>query len=374
MRMSLINIFSKIFTTRFYAQNTGFFFLLFYLLFGVVQGGQLISYHYGLLLGIVSNTGFLLLALGIWLLYNLKCTWYMLGTMGANEYSFLYQAIGSMPLNRQRRNWLAVHTSIYAPVLIYSGLAIVAAIVQRHYFAAGIIMIFNVCMCFAPVWIYSYRILHPGAVFFYQKWQEWLNRHFPKPLSLFYLYELAVNRTRSLFILKIFSCVVLLATFALMEGQGYDVRAVLTGLLICTLLHTIAVFDHRHFDDQYLAFTRNLSIPLWKRYASLGVTYGGLLLPECGLLMIHTMPYNAWHWTMLMIFAISVLQLFRCVLYFPRLDQDKYLRWVFVMFCVLLFMCLGHVYGWAILLVQCVAFTLFITRYYRYEPQYEQVQ
>ncbi|HEY0609852.1 MAG TPA: hypothetical protein VGD35_09355, partial [Chitinophaga sp.] len=83
---------------------------------------------------------------------------------------------------------------------------------------------------------------------------------------------------------------------------------------------------------------------------------------------------NSWHWLVVMIFGVSVLLIFRCLLYFPRLDQDKYLRWVFVLFCVLLFMILGHLYGWAILLLQCAAFTLFSFRYYRYEPQYEQVQ
>lgn len=370
----MTNVLARIFTTRFYAQNTGFFFLLFYLLFGVVQGGQLISYHYGLLLGIVSNTGGLLLALVLWLLYNLKCTWYVLATLNNKEYAFLYQTIGGIAGVRQRRIWSGVHTGIYAPVLIYCSLAIVVALMKQYYVAAIILVIFNLLMCYSPVWIYTYLIKHPGAVFFYHKWQQWLHRHFRKPLPLFYLYELATNRTRSLLLLKILSCVVLLATFNLMKGNDYDVRALLTGMLIATLLHTIVVFDHRHFEDQFLAFTRTLPIPLRKRYFALGITYGLLLLPESGLLVIHTLAYNSWHWLVLMIFGVSVLLMFRCLLYFPRLDQDKYLRWVFLLFCVLLFMILGHLYVWAILALQCAAFTLFSVRYYRYEPQYEQVQ
>lgn len=370
----MTNVLARIFTTRFYAQNTGFFFLLFYLLFGVVQGGQLISYHYGLMLGIVSNTGFLLLALGLWILYNMKCIWYVLGTISGKEYTFLYQTIGSIAGARQRRTWLWVHISIYAPVLVYSTLAIIVACFKQYYAAAVTLLIFSILMCYSPVWLYSYLIQRPGAVFFYHRWQQWLNHRFHKPLPLFYVYELATNRTRSLLVLKILSCLVLLATFTLMKGDAYDVRAVFTGLLVSVLLHTILVFEHRHFEDQLLAFTRALPIPLWKRYGALGVTYGVLLLPESGLLIIHTLPYNGWHWAMLMVFAVSVLLMFRCLLYFPRLDQDKYLRWVFVLCCVLLFMILGHVYGWAILLLQCAAFILFTARYYRYEPHYEQVQ
>lgn len=370
----MTNVLARIFTTRFYAQNTGFFFLLFYLLFGIVQGGQLIPYHYGLLLGIVSSTGGLLLALVLWMLYNMKCIWYVLGTMSNKEYVFLYQTVGSVTETRQRRIWWWVHASIYAPVLVYSLLAVIVACLRHYYAAAIIIAVFSLIMCYSPVCIYTYLIKRPGAVFFYHRWQQWLNRHFHKPMPLFYLYELATNRTRSLLVLKILSCIVLLATFTLMKGDDYDVRAVLTGMLIAVLLHTIAVFDHRHFDDQFLVFTRALPIPVWKRYGMLAVTYAILLLPELGLLIIHTWPHNKWHWIMLIVFGVSVLLMFRCLLYFPRLDQDKYLRWVFLLLCTLLFMILAHLYGWAILALQCTAFLLFAVRYYRYEPQYEQVQ
>jgi hypothetical protein len=371
--MSLINIFGKIFTARFYARNTGFFFLLFYLLFGVVQGGQLISYHYGLLLGIVSNTGFLLLALGIWILYNLKCAWYVLGTIGEKEYSFLYQTIGSMSINRQRRNWLLIHISIYAPVFIYVSTAFMVACLNGFYPVAVILIVFNVLMCCAPVWLYSYLVQRPGTSFFYHRWRQWMNRHLHKPLPLFYLYELAANRTRSLLVLKGLSCITLLTTFTLM-GEGYDIRALLTGLLISCLLHTVVVFEHRHFEDQQLAFMRNLPVPLWKRYGATAVTYAGILLPEFVLMIIRTLSYSSWHWALLLAFSLSVLLACRSLLYFPRLDQDKYLRWVFLLFCVLLFMILGHVYGWAVLLLQCFAYPLFAIRYYRYEPDYEQVQ
>ena len=86
------------------------------------------------------------------------------------------------------------------------------------------------------------------------------------------------------------------------------------------------------------------------------------------LLTVHTWRHSAWHWALLAVFGVSVLLLFRCLLYFPRLNQDRYLRGVFITGCVLLFMILGHMYGQAILGMQAVATVLFATRYYRYEP------
>ncbi len=372
--MAVINILGKIFTGRFYAQNTGFFFLLFYLLFGIVPGGQLISYHYSLMMGIVSTSNFLLLAIGLWLLYNLKCIWFVLGTLGNKEYSFLYQTIGSISGRNMQRNWLLVHTGIYAPVLVYSGIAAVVALKTAHHAAAVILISFNVIMYIWAVWIYGRQLKRPGAITLYHRLQQWFNRSFYKPLPLYYVYELAINRTRALLVTKLLSCLVLIATFTLMEGDPYDIRAVLTGLLISLLLHCIVVFEHRHFEDQFLGFTRSLPLPLWKRYCALCITYGCLLLPEFGLLIIHTLPHSAWHWLLMIALAVSLLPLFRCLLYFPRLDQDKYLRWVFLIFCALLFTTLGYLYIEAIIATQVAAFVLFIIRYYRYEPHYEQVQ
>ncbi|HEU4553137.1 MAG TPA: hypothetical protein VFS25_09890 [Chitinophaga sp.] len=368
----MIKVLSKIFIQRFYARNTGFFLLLFYLLFGIVPGGQLLLYHYSLMMGIVSTGGFLLIALGVWLLYNLKCMWHMLGTINAQEYSFLYQTIGTVNTVRQRRSWLVVHIGIYAPALIYSLIAAVLAGFNGYYMALAVLLVFNALMCGLPVLLYSRLIQRPGAVLFYHKWIQWFNRRVHKPLPLYYIYELAASRTRRLLIVKVLSYLILMATFSLMDE--YDVRVALTGLLIALLLHSVLVFEHRHFDDQYLAFTRHLPIPLWKRYATLCITYGCLLLPEFALLTVHTLRYNSWHWLLLGAFGASVLPLFRCLLYFPRLDQDKYLRWVFLIFCALLFMTLGYLYAWAVLCTQALAFALFAGRYYRYEPMYEQVQ
>ena len=101
-------------------------------------------------------------------------------------------------------------------------------------------------MCIIPVWAYSYLLQRPGFTFFYHRWQEWLHRRFRKPLSLYFLYELLTRRTRALLVLKAICYTVLLATFAMTGEEESDIRTVLTGWLVCLLLHSILVFDHRH--------------------------------------------------------------------------------------------------------------------------------
>lgn len=67
-------ILQKIFTAQFYIQNTGFFLVLFYLMFGVVDSSSLLSYHRSLMMGFLEGHSFLLLVLFLWTLYLLKCT------------------------------------------------------------------------------------------------------------------------------------------------------------------------------------------------------------------------------------------------------------------------------------------------------------
>jgi len=372
--MAVINILNKIFAGRFYVQNTGFFLLLFYLLFGIVPGGQLVSYHLSLMEGIIHANSFLVVALVLWLLYHLKCMWYVLGVLNNKEYNFLYQSIGHVTPGRMKRDWWMIHISIYAPVLIYSSGVMVLAIKEGKYLTAFVILCFNVLVNVWAVHVYQRQLQRPNSILFYHRWQQWLNRSFYKPLPLYFIYDLAVNRTRALFVTKLLSCLALIATFTLMEGEPYDIRVVITGLLIALLLHCIVVFEHRHFEDQYLIFTRTLPIPLWKRYGTLCLTYACLLLPEFGLIIIHTLRDSNWDWLLMIVLAISALALFRAILYFASLDQDRYLRWVFIIFCALLFTTLAYWYIGAIIAIQLLAFGIFAIRYYRYEPQYEQVQ
>lgn len=364
-------ILSKIFIGRFYIRNTGFFLLLFYLLFGVVDGGQLPRYHYTLLLGIVGSVHLLLLALLLWLLYNLKCMAYVLKTVTAKEYSFLYATLGSLQGPRKRYAWALVQAGIYAPVLIYSGIAVVVACFNGYYGAAVSIVCFNGLMCALPLWVYDRQVRHPGRRLFFVRWQHWLNRRFRKPFPLYYIYELLLNNMRMLAGVKVVSALVLIFTFTLLRGEAYDVRAVLTGWLICLLIHSMLVFDHRRFEDRFLAFARNLPVPLYRRYIGLAVTYTCLLLPEYGLLLAHTPLLQIWDILLFMAFGGSLLLLFHGILLFPRLDQDKYLRWVLALFCVLLFLVLGYLYWPAVTGMQLIAACLFAGRYYRYEPEYE---
>lgn len=361
---------SKIFTTRYYTQNAGFFFLIFYFCFGMVPGEQMLAYHYTLLKGITGNPAFLLITLGIWLLYNGKCIGYVQKTLFAKENSFLFGTLGILEGARKWRTLFWLHFTLYAPALIYSLIAVFIAGKQEFFLTAALILFFNIAMLVFPLFIYNRHLQHPGQTPFFVSWQEWMNRRFRKPLWLIYPYELLNGNVRSLIITKLIGMVVFLSTFRLME-QAYDIRFVMVGFLITLLAHSLLIFNHRHFDDLYLPMLPQLPVPLWKRYLLTCFTYLLLLLPEYGLMCFKG---NIADFPLVFITGISVLMLMRSILYFPRLNQDKYYRWVFVIIVAILFLTLAHLYWYAVILLQIIAFIIFCYRYYRYEAPLQEIQ
>ena len=66
--------------------------------------------------------------------------------------------------------------------------------------------------------------------------------------------------------------------------------------------------------------------------------------------------------------ALSLLILFRCLLYFPKMNPEIHVRYTMLTSFIVLFMILGH-YEWpAILLLQAASAIIFFKKYRSYEP------
>lgn len=364
-----IQLLHKIFTQRFYIQNTGFFLVLFYLLFGIVDGGNLVSYHRSLMLGFLGSATFLCIVLLLWTLYALKCVGFMLKTFQLPGYDFLYPTMGSIAVKERQKIWLLLHTAIYTPVLIYAAIAVWVAISHQYYLSAAVVIVFNIAMCIWPLLVYERKLNHPDVIFFTGHLQRWINRHFTKPPVLFFLYELFTNYPRRIFSMKLFSAGVLWLTFFLLGQMDFDLRGLQLGIILSVLLHMQLMLHHRTFDDDYLNFIQQLPVPLFKHYLRVIVIYTLLFLPEMVMIIINTYGKTS-PWGLLACFAIaiSLLVLFRCLLYFPKIDPEIHLRYVLLISFVVLFMILGK-YEWpAVLLLQTASAIIFFRKYRTYEP------
>lgn len=361
-------ILQKIFTQRFYIQNTGFFLVLFYLLFGIVDGGNLISYHTSLMMGFTGSAAFLLIVLVLWGLYGLKCVGFVLKTFQLPGYDFLYPTMGSIAISARRRIWLLLHIGIYMPVLIYAGIATVVAVVHGFYLSAVIIVVFNAGMCIWPLVVYERKLNQPDVLFFTGHLQRWINKHFTKPPVLFFLYELFTNHSRRIFSVKLFSAGVLWLTFFLLGQVGeFDLRGLQLGIILSVLLHMQLMLHHRSFDDDYLGFIQQLPVPVVLHYLRMILIYVLLFLPEMVMIAINAKTSVFGLFTCFAV-AISLLVLFRSLLYFSKMDAEIHLRYVLLISFVTLFMILGK-YEWpAVLLLQTASAIIFLSKYRTYEP------
>ncbi|WP_160717984.1 hypothetical protein [Chitinophaga solisilvae] len=366
-------ILQKIFTRQFYVQNTGFFLVLFYLLFGVVNSSSLISYHYSLMLGFLGNKGFLLLVLLLWTAYLLKCTGFVLKVMQTQGYEFLYATMGSMEKKKRRKIWFLIHTGIYMPVLIYAAIAASVAVQKGWMLSAGIVIVFNVAMCVWPLALYERKLAQPDVLFFTGQLQRWINRHFTKPPVLFFLYELLTQFPRRLFSTKLFSAAVLWITFYLMRsGEYFELRGLEIGVMLSVLLHLQIILHHRAFDDTWLNFMDNLPISMFRHYSRLMGVYAILYLPEIIMIAVNARTLaTAAGLVMVFALAFSLLVLFRCLLFYPKINPEIQVRYVLLISFVVLFMVLGR-YEWpAIILLQIAAAVIFFRKYRSYEPYIE---
>jgi hypothetical protein len=363
-------ILSKIFTQRFYIQNTGFFLVLFYLLFGVVNGANLLAYHKGLMLGFLGNYSFLFLVCLLWTSYALKCAGFILKTFQLQGYDFLFPTMGSIDKPARIRIWFLLHTAIYMPVLVYAGIAVLVGIQQHYYIPAALILVLNIANCIWPLTLYERKLAQPDIIFFTGYLQRWLNKHFTKPPVLFFLYELFTNFPRRIVSTKLFSAAVLWLTFLVMrQGEYFDLRGLQLGVMISVLSHLQLMVHHRAFDDTYLNFMENLPIKLSTHYLRLIGVYFIMFLPEMIIITA-----NAYTKTSVMglvtVFAtaLSLLILFRTILFFPKMNPEVHVRYTMLTSFIVLFMILGH-YEWpAVLLLQAASAIIFFKKYRQYEP------
>lgn len=370
---SVTAILQKIFTAQFYIQNTGFFLVLFYLLFGVVDSGSLLPYHRGLMLGFLGNPVFLLLVLALWTLYAIKCTGFVMKVLQSQGCEFLYPTMGSMTRNQRLRAWLLVHNAIYLPVWLYAGTAMVVGFRYQYYGASVSILLFNIVMAVWPVALYDRKLFQPDTFFFTGYLQRWLNRHFTKPPVLYFLYELFTQFPRRILSAKIISALVLWLTFFLMhEGDYFDLRGLQLGVMVSVLLHLQLLTHHRAFDDTWLNFMENLPISTFRHYTRMVAIYFMMWIPEMVMISVNaytkTTPLS-----LLMVFclALSLLMFFRSLLYFPKMNNELHVRYVLLTCFVVLFMVLGHDEWLAILLLQALSAIVFFAKYRTYEPYIE---
>jgi hypothetical protein len=359
-------VLTKGIVAQFYKINTGFFLVLFLLLFGLLNGEATIDLHRFLMINITSDYRFLIGAMVLWLLYNIKCTLYVHNELRnpASAYLFTMQSLSN---TRQFLLWFACHIKLLLPTIVYTCVTVSIGINNGNLFFAGLFLIFQLLLCVASALLYHNTIN--------STWKQLL----PPPPRIMqgvkkqpytFLLHYSLHMRKGTFIaLKILSLLLLKGMIAANDVEiNKESIAVLMMFLISA--HSLMPVYFVQFAETRLAFIRNMPIRKYAIFLTATLTYAVIFLPEILFLYLnsnHALPTHI----MLELYAVAISQLlmYTSLRYVPHLTTDKYTLAVLALFFgTLLFLASFN------LLLLCgaelaLSITLFLAFYDNFELQ-----
>jgi hypothetical protein len=362
----IAKILQSVLVKHFYKLNAGFFVFLFFAMFGVVRGGQLIEFHLGLIQAILGGPLFLLSIICIWGLYTLKCINYISKRMMEPGLSFL-TCLNRLP-KKQVWAWMSfVHFEVYFPVLAYVAIIISVAIKAHQYQQAMVIIVSNLLFFIGAVSIYFKTLQAHSTDSFLSKIRI-PSLPFKKPYFLFPIYFIWDERKMMFLLTKLFTLVYLYGFIQFYEPYRYDIRPVLLGFLLIITAHGTLIYQIRDFENENLLFARNLPIGILKRFFHSAGLYLVIMIPE--LLFIwkgYPMHFNLIDFSQIVLMVLSIPTFLHAILYTSIMNGEEYLKMVFAFIAILFFLILYDLGILLFVFVLILAFVFFYFHFYEYE-------
>lgn len=352
---------NKVFVQAFYKANTGFFLFFFFVFFGAVQSGTLLSYHLSLLKSLLGSTTILGLVLLCWTAYHIKCTSFFLRVVNSGEGSFLYNA-QSLSKGRQWLVYTLLYTAVYLPVLSYAVVAAAVGVQKGYVLPSVLILLYQVLSLALFTGLIHYRMNH------------WIVRFrmpsFSLPVKktylLYVLYYFTAEKKNVLLLIKAFSLLLLYIALVWNGGPFNNDDFILFYLLIL-IAHAVLPYLSVQFAERRLALARNFPVSLFTRGLAFLLPYCLLLLPEAVYLFLVPNAMPPLSKAAYVANLPASLALLTALQYSEAQSRDEYLKALGGLLFVTLFVL--HVQAfWIWIAVQfIIAVLLFASGYYTFE-------
>ncbi len=357
----MLAILCKTIGLSFYRQHVGLFLVAFYLLFGAVEGSQLISYHYAILMAICSSPLVLALLFVVWVLYAFKVLFFVKQQLALESHAFVKE-INRLPNKVQYRLWFRLYAFVLAPILIYALLVICIAVKHQLYWSS-IAAILGVIGLLVALTSYTLRLTN----FVYKPSVNWINIpqfKFNRPFWLWPLFYLLQEQAIMLLVCKVVSMLFLKVILLLFADVGDDIRVYLTALLAVVLSHAILIFNLIKFDASYRLFARSLAINKLRTLANWFLLLILLLTPEFGLLIWLT-NFGVLQFIYEVLFCSATMLFLFVLVYLLKADMERYMKYILFFFFINMLMILaGYYLLYSSTLLAC-AVALFLWKYPR---------
>ncbi len=336
----MLNLLIKTLGLPFYKQHAGLFGILFYLLFGLVNGSALIKFHLALLISICASPLGLLLFFGFFLAYAMKCVYFVVKKIRQVDHNFI-RAITILTKEKQMKLWLIVYGFLLFPLLIYGILILITAL-QNQYYVSFFIALILLFLSIYVVLVYTFKITNYS---FYPS-KKLINLpqiNFNKTFFAWPIFYLLIQQRVMLLGCKIISVLFFKSILWVFIDVGNDIRVYLIAILVVVLSHSILILNLLQFDAVYIGFSKSLSISPIKRFINWFLVFIILLLPEFLLLVVLTdigfvqLAFN-------LLFALSCMFLLQMFVYMLKANIDRYIKYLFFLFFLAMFAVLSGYY------------------------------
>ena len=362
----------KIFAKGFYRVNAGmlvfllvtigssFFFIETVGDVNLLPAGQLIYYHFIVVITFISSPLMTLVIFFAWLLYTIKSWRYVTAQLALPEHQFLFYSTTAASKLKQFRSWMYVQLAILVPLIVYWLFAGVAGIIFHHYVLPVVILLYLLVLASVSAFLYvrSVNSLVSGSR------QSWLLRllHLQsKPFFSLFLFHLLDKMKLAFVLTKTLSLLTIVGFLNSFPAERNDARVAAIIMLCIVALHSFLIYQDHHFTETQMSFSRNLPYSRKRLFLNFCAVYALLLLPEIVWLFIAFDPIMA---LTLVLGGLTIALLFRSLLYWFGLNTFHYIRSVFAVY-FLFFLVIIFRFWWVFPLNLVITYVLFYLNYYR---------
>ncbi len=357
----------RLLVQRYYMINSGFFLVVFLLVFGIIDPAASIRLHADLIRLMPQKPEILAVALLALSVYFIKCLRFGILLPQQPENAMLYE-LQALPAARLRTALGIAFTAIYAPALAYAGCVIVLSVQHGAWWVAAVTAIVQIALLLVAVQLLGRRITHrlrPPAFSALQRRLEALRPDYLRFGQYFTAYLLS-GKKLMLLLLKA-SSLLMLQLMVYINKDEPERAGTFYVLLFLIVAHGLIPWQLRQFSEG-LPWLRNLPLSLMRRFLAFAGTYALLFLPELVFLLLHVHTSLSLL-DMASFYALSAAMLcgFHAMLYLPGFNMDRYIMVLMVVYPVSI-VSLAVLSPW--ILAGCwalLSMAVFAVRYHRFE-------
>jgi hypothetical protein len=334
MTYPVLKVLDKTFVKVFYRNHSGLllfsFITIFSYFFFIKTAGDVpmelqAIYQIKLVLLFVSDPLMLILVFFIWVIYTFKSWQFVAKQFLIEDQQFLFYSLSAIHKKRLFINWFIIQIRISLPIILFGVFAIVIGFSHQQYLIPIVIIVLIIIINSASAVYYcflSHQLIHSKSFSYLTAF----TKNWKKPFFSWFVYYTLDQLKISLLLTKIFSIIIISGLFYYFNSFPTDFRLIEFAVLMICLAHAFLIYHQHKFDITFFSLSKNLPYSKIYLFFLLQLSNSLLFLPEFLFLFY---SYNLVNTTLLIFYLLSLITLFRGLLYVFGLNIKRYLVWSF---------------------------------------------